>query len=736
MKPLACILLLLSFNAFAQKSNVFSIDSLPTVGTSRDNREGVLLDKGWTFHAGDNPDWAKPQFDDSAWEGIDPTKDIMDLPQIQDGKIGWLRLQIKMDSSLLPQPLALAIIQAVASEIYIDGQLIEKFGELHKTASKALYTGYPTIYTPISLPKNKANVTLAVRFAFQKGLPYNRYANGANYLFNTTILPINSIVKSNDYIKRQIMFCFSKVGAFTLLFILHIAFFAFFPLQKANLYFSGMALFFAIHNFSWGAFLVFYPIENLDFLMYFGMIRVPIYTIAYILLARAFYAMFNFKTDFIFWLIFGGNILICLANYFDYYDGVQVSEFRTIVLNIIASLYITIKAVLTKKRNAQIVFTGLLFSILGLTIRYLIDYYGLFPGNKFTFFTHACDFVGQICIPISISWFLGSNFAFTSKVLEKKLEEVQLLSEEKQQILAAQNETLEAQVEARTAELVNTQNQLIQSEKLASLGELTASIAHEIQNPLNFVNNFSDLSLDLVKDLKLEMERSPLTPEGGIIISSKDKRYIDEIFGDLTSNQERINHHGKRASGIVKGMLEHSRASTGVRELTDINKLADEYLRLSYRRFKAKNKGFDANFTTDFERNLPKIEVIPQDLERVLLNLINNAFYAVNERAKAPRPPEGETYVPTVIVSTHLLAPPLGAGGAQIIIKVKDNGTGMPESVKAKIFQPFFTTKPTGSGTGLGLSLAYDIVTKGHGGTLEVESTEGVGTEFIITLPK
>ena len=292
------------------------------------------------------------------------------------------------------------------------------------------------------------------------------------------------------------------------------------------------------------------------------------------------------------------------------------------------------------------------------------------------------------------------------------------------QIKRAANEQLEKAYSelTRTHEtLKTTQTQLIQSEKLASLGELTAGIAHEIQNPLNFVNNFSELSVDLVKDLKDEIEKP-----------TQDKEYIGELFDDLSLNQEKINHHGKRASSIVKGMLEHSRASTGVKELTDINKLADEYLRLSYHGLRAKDKSFNADYKTDFDENLPKIEVIPQDIGRVLLNLINNAFYAV----KAPQPPKGESYVPTVTVSTHYLAPPLGAGGAgAIIIKVKDNGIGMSEATKAKIFQPFFTTKPTGQGTGLGLSLTYDIVTKGHGGTLEVESTEGVGSEFTIQLP-
>jgi two-component system, NtrC family, sensor kinase len=273
-------------------------------------------------------------------------------------------------------------------------------------------------------------------------------------------------------------------------------------------------------------------------------------------------------------------------------------------------------------------------------------------------------------------------------------------------------------VDKTLSQLKATQAQLIQSEKLASLGELTAGIAHEIQNPLNFVNNFSELSVDLVKDLKDELKK----PE-------KDEVYIDELFDDLSQNQEKINHHGKRASSIVKGMLEHSRASTGVKELTDINKLADEYLRLAYHGLRAKDKDFNAEYELIIDENLPKIEVIPQDIGRVLLNLINNAFYAIHQRnVETLHATSLPKYQPIVTVSTEKI-------DNQIIIKVKDNGIGMPESVKVKVFQPFFTTKPTGQGTGLGLSLAYDIVTKGHGGALEVISTEGVGSEFIISLP-
>ncbi|MDP2060666.1 MAG: ATP-binding protein [Flavobacteriaceae bacterium] len=293
-------------------------------------------------------------------------------------------------------------------------------------------------------------------------------------------------------------------------------------------------------------------------------------------------------------------------------------------------------------------------------------------------------------------------------------------------------------LEETLSNLKSTQSQLIQSEKMASLGELTAGIAHEIQNPLNFVNNFSEISNELVDELKSEKAKGK---------SERDEALEDEILNDISQNLEKINHHGKRAADIVKGMLQHSRTSSGQKEPTDINALADEYLRLAYHGLKAKDKSFNAEFKTEFDPNLPKINVIPQDIGRVLLNLINNAFYAVDNRAKSidPLTPKGGTkndqikYVPTVTVITASLIPPSGAspdlsGGRGVRVVVKDNGTGIPASIVDKIFQPFFTTKPTGQGTGLGLSLAYDIV-KAHGGELKVKTKEGEGTEFIILLP-
>jgi signal transduction histidine kinase len=282
-----------------------------------------------------------------------------------------------------------------------------------------------------------------------------------------------------------------------------------------------------------------------------------------------------------------------------------------------------------------------------------------------------------------------------------------LLTSQKNEI-----EQQKKQVEESMERLQSTQSQLVQAEKMASLGELTAGIAHEIQNPLNFVNNFAEVNTELIDELKKEIE-----PAG--IISA------NELIEDIKANSEKIAHHGNRADAIVKSMLQHSRKTSGQKEFTDINALCDEYLRLAYHGLRAKEKSFNAQFETDFDLSLPKVNVVSQDIGRVILNLINNAFYAVNERYKK----EGkEGYVPQVKVSTRQV-------GDQIEITVTDNGGGIPPNIREKIFQPFFTTKPTGEGTGLGLSMSYDIITKGHGGKMEVVSKEGEGSSFILQIP-
>ena len=282
----------------------------------------------------------------------------------------------------------------------------------------------------------------------------------------------------------------------------------------------------------------------------------------------------------------------------------------------------------------------------------------------------------------------------------------------------AETDHQKEKAEQSMKELKATQAQLIQSEKMASLGELTAGIAHEIQNPLNFVNNFSEVSNELLQEMENELQEGNLDD-------------AKAIAADIRKNLEKISQHGKRADGIVKGMLQHSRSNSGQRELTDLNALCEEYLRLAYHGYLAKNKSFQANIETNFDLSLSKIDSVPQDIGRVVLNLINNAFYAVNDKSKM----QGERYEPLITVSSKML-------DGKIELRVKDNGGGIPDQIKEKIFQPFFTTKAPGQGTGLGLSLAYDIITKGHGGELKVESPpagragkEGEGCEFIILLP-
>ncbi|MEA1786058.1 two-component regulator propeller domain-containing protein [Arenibacter sp. GZD96] len=346
------------------------------------------------------------------------------------------------------------------------------------------------------------------------------------------------------------------------------------------------------------------------------------------------------------------------------------------------------------------------------------------PHGNFTFKVRAANadgvwnqegasFLLTVLPPWYRTWWAYSIFGLlfiTGIYAVGQIQRTRLLQKERKR--TQEKELAQArEIEKAYNQLKSTQAQLIQSEKMASLGELTAGIAHEIQNPLNFVNNFSEVSNELIDEMNEELDKG-------------DFEEAKAISLDIKQNLEKINHHGKRADNIVKGMLQHSRNSSGKKEPTDINALADEYLRLAYHGLRAKDKSFNATLLTDFDESLEKVEIIPQDIGRVILNLITNGFYAVNEKKKQ----QPENYEPTVTVRTKKL-------NNKLYISVKDNGMGIPEAIQKKIFQPFFTTKPTGQGTGLGLSMSYDIITKGHNGELKVETREGEGSEFLIVLP-
>ncbi len=325
----------------------------------------------------------------------------------------------------------------------------------------------------------------------------------------------------------------------------------------------------------------------------------------------------------------------------------------------------------------------------------------------------------------SLAWMIAMLIRSGRQNKALKKERQKTLAEEERNIyISAQKDKLELIVAERTAEITkqkdellnaftelkNTQSQLIQSEKMASLGELTAGIAHEIQNPLNFVNNFSEVNKELLAEMGEEIENGNLEE-------------VKALAKDITGNEDKIMFHGKRADNIVKGMLQHSRSSKGEKEPTDINVLTNEYLRLAYHGLRAKDKSFNATMVSDFDESIGNVDIIPQDIGRVILNLITNAFYVVDEKKKSGI----ENYEPTVTVSSK-------KGSKNIEICVTDNGSGIPKKILNKIFDPFFTTKPAGDGTGLGLSLSYDII-KAHGGTLIVKSETGKGATFTINLP-
>lgn len=368
--------------------------------------------------------------------------------------------------------------------------------------------------------------------------------------------------------------------------------------------------------------------------------------------------------------------------------------------------------------------------LLGVII-FLLKDFKLVP---YTDFTINSLIIGSAVEAMLLSLALANRINIYKKEKETAQHEALLSLEENRKLIVEQNVLLEKKVEERTSalkkanadltealfNLKETQTQLIQREKVASLGELTAGIAHEIQNPLNFVNNFSETNIELIE----EMKEGLATGNGHQAIS---------IAEDIKENEKKINHHGKRADAIVKGMLQHSRASSGKKELTDINALANEYLRLSYHGLRAKDNNFTANFTTNLDESIGKIEVAPHDIGRVILNLCNNAFYAASLPSKGEAKTSGNKDIPTVLVKTSKISFN-GSKRGGVSISVSDNGPGIPQKILDKIFQPFFTTKPAGQGTGLGLSLSNDIV-KAHGGELMVQTKEGEGSEFIVELP-
>ncbi|WP_229370274.1 sensor histidine kinase [Fibrivirga algicola] len=697
-------------------------------------RGDVNLNKSnWRFKAGDSAQWASPAYMDRHWTAAGlPGDAIRRNKALWEREKGWFRLLVKSNKPIKYESLALVVSQFGRSDIYLDGRLLTRL-----IPSRIDSGGSQRILKFIPLPIADTNLhMLAVRYAFRKDPVF--FAELGEPAIKFSIMRTDEV--ATDHLLSEefgTSVDFLSVGIFGTLSLLHFLFFRANRTQRINRTLFWAMLAFAV------SFLCDYlsditPNLTLDSLVELtGKIS---FRVSNALFLWGVYQYLNKRAGWFFYSLVGLLTLDLVYRAIigpvpEYTDGIP---FILVFIDYVRLSWIGRKR---KEADARLPWKSLklaIFCILGVlgvaivgAIASQIDSLGitfdLVLAPIFLLF-----FVSLFSIPVGLSLSLVQEYTRTFRSLEHKLQEVEHLSaqtvaqeQEKQQILGRQNETLEQLVSERTTaldqsltELRTTQDQLIQREKLASLGELTAGVAHEIQNPLNFVNNFSDVSVELLAELDEEHERP---------LGERDAELEKEILNDIKQNITKISHHGQRAASIVRGMLQHSRASTGQRESTDLNTLTDEYMRLAYHGIRAKEKTFEVSLVTHFALNLPAVAVIPQDMGRVLMNLFINAFHAVQERTQCAVSELG-TYQPTVTVTTERV-------GNKVQIRIRDNGMGIPDEVRGKVFQPFFTTKPTGKGTGLGLSLSYDIITKGHGGHLHFVSESGEFTEFIVELP-
>ncbi|MDP2414469.1 ATP-binding protein [Daejeonella sp.] len=713
--------LLIPVITFGQSEKVF------VIADSTLAEQWTTLGKDWRYQKGDHKEWADPAFDDSSWKEL--SQNNLNMPDgkhaiANRGEIAWFRKHIKADSNL-NKVIVLNILQLGASEIYLDGKLIHQLGKLSSDLEKVVS------YNPIGqllefpLEKGKEQI-LAVRYlSTQYKFPIYSPVNGYLRLALTNLSNTNSsdmiknyyLIFNRDFIDNY----YIALGIAILMFIIFSSFFIFFPNERINGYFATAAFFLILSDIG-----IIYNQDSTTgdpyWIQYCADYCV---IIAFTIILYCLYRILEKPLDIIFKIIaFLG--LITLVGYLLYEPDILSPVW--VILSFFATIRIAVKSRHKNKIGSMLFMASSVLSLLFWVI-YILGTLGLIKIQVISYIPFAF-----MVMPVTLAIYLGYSFGKRSQELRLNLEKVQKLSKEKESILSLQNETLETQVQERTAslnrsieDLKSIQSQLIQSEKMASLGELTAGIAHEIQNPLNFVNNFSEVSIELIEEVKSEKLKAQ---------SERDEELETEMLEDISQNLQKIAHHGKRADSIVKGMLQHSRTSTGEKQPTSLNTLADEFLKLSYHGLRAKDKSFNAELIANFDETLPLVNVVQQDIGRVLLNLFNNAFYAAQERRKL----EGEGFKARIEVSTKSISPMLSPnstpppGGGGIIITVRDNGSGIPDAIKDKIMQPFFTTKPTGEGTGLGLSLSYDII-KAYGGELKVETKDGEGSIFSIILP-
>ncbi|MDP1812240.1 MAG: ATP-binding protein [Sediminibacterium sp.] len=691
-------------------------DTTIVLSTSMFNKEGKIYlgeIEHWLYKQGNDPSWANPGIAVNNWQHLNPAE-ITKKQADQNGRLeGWFRMKIKLDSSFSQTALFIRQRGFLASDIFINGKPFYSFGNTgYNGKPYQEFTDFTKFPEAIKLEMGK-ELLLAIHFV--------DYTDYRNQLKETSFTKDGFIAIANTaYLTGFHAYSLSlrrSIVILCILGVLAVLFWFLFFLNRSEDHLVFVALsttsLLGLQFFHFLKALAFstYNREQLwEFLATISFAGV--FTFLPILVAKVFknYIPLPLKIYAI------ASTILAGISFFTGWDKISLAN--ELISFLICTYYLIVSRKILKGAKWAIVIGLILTQLIGASM----DTINNFKVDVSYSYSSLLMFGSYLSFPLSLLVYVALRMKEVNADVLSKAEKIVQVTEEKKDLLASQNRLLEEQVKERTTELTQsldnlkaTQSQLIQSEKMASLGELTAGIAHEIQNPLNFVNNFSEVNTELIDELQQELKSG--NTEEAISISN-----------DIRDNEEKINHHGKRADAIVKGMLQHSRSSSGVKEPTDINALCDEYLRLSYHGLRAKDKSFNATLETVYDTAIGSLNIVPQDIGRVILNLITNAFYAVNEKQKVKsETSKAESYQPTVTVSTKKI-------NGNVEITVKDNGNGIPQNVLEKIFQPFFTTKPTGQGTGLGLSLSYDIV-KAHGGELKVETKEGVGTEFIIQLP-
>jgi signal transduction histidine kinase len=660
----------------------FSIDS---TWTSLSFRE-------WRFHPGDDPSWADPRFDDSDWRLLKPRFEADSLERVGWTGIGWFRIRVMADSASRDwTPLLLLSHQTGATEVYLNGKYVYRLGKPSPESELERVINLDAV-VPLDL-KSGENL-LAIRHSFTRAIElfdlFGRWLR---------VGPGIVLTQADEWQVERLPSIHSRSatpgwvgGVLLMMFLSHFLLFLFFRDDRTNLFFALFALCMSVFPVL-GSYL-FFALEQFMGGFWIGPVAGTALMTGMLMLLVAIYLLFYERIPWQFWVILIVTAVALVASR----SSIGSWHVRVAVAVIFLEiLRITVRAVWKKQVGGWTMSMGVLvmFGFWVLTISGLLS--DVISGP-----------VMMLAFPVAVSVLLASRAARRSHELR-----------EQREIISRHAEQLEFQVEERTAELKqsledlkNTQDQLIQAEKMASLGSLTAGIAHEIKNPLNFINNFAEVNEELAQELEEEITKE-----------EDNDDLVADIVADLKQNASVISEHGKRADSIVRAMMQHASGGTGEREQVDLNTLVSEYVGLAYHGKRAQVEDFNVTITDDLDPSVGKVSIVPQDIGRVLLNLIGNAFDAVHEKAQK----DGEGYKPAVIISTHHV-------GGNVEIRVSDNGPGVPEEIRSKIFEPFFTTKPTGSGTGVGLSLSYDIVTQGHGGSLRVEASEDGGAMFVVVL--